>query len=109
MEELDGYILHNDGDLHLLNDQGNEMSTTVVARVQPFPTTIGTRVLKSHYKPHDKGNNVLVSAIPGVDDLAAGCWLNSTNDLYTVEATKVMEKCLLWNNQNALESWKLAT
>ena len=298
MEELDGYILHNDGDLHLVDDQGNEMSTTVVARVQPFPTTISTRVSKSHYKPHDgeelapgsppldmvwatrsndfsidnvtflstsdpvftyqrleidscfrmaapesahifpsakckgqfewldkagcnhlalsrefhlnydgtargrgktkkrktaqtvafrplrsepgflivdlrgtscyriplelvfnvnevarpllgrlgnnasidksndrwtitgtdvcifyprerpltlltestdEGDTVLVSAIPGVNDLAAGCWSNSTNDLYTVEAAEVLEKCLLWNYQNALESWQLAT
>ena len=55
----------------------------------------------------DDGSSVLVSAIPGVDNLE-DCWSNSADDLYTVEAAEVLEKCLLWNYQNALESWRLA-
>eukprot|EP00978_Attheya_sp_CCMP212_P011628 scaffold28784_cov53-Attheya_sp.AAC.5 len=53
----------------------------------------------------DNGAPVLVTAIPGVENLNE-CWSNSQDDLYKLEAAEVMEKCLLWNYQNALESWR---
>lgn len=54
----------------------------------------------------DDDGTVLVTAIPGVEDLNE-CWSNSPDDLYTVEAAEILEKCLLWNYQNALDSWML--
>ena len=53
----------------------------------------------------EDGDTILVTAIPGVDDLSE-CWSNSAN-LYEVEAAEILEKCLLWNYQNALQSWRL--
>lgn len=53
------------------------------------------------------GGSVLVTTIPGVDDLRE-CWSNSADDLYTLESGEILEKCLLWNCENALESWRLA-
>lgn len=55
----------------------------------------------------DNGTLSLVTSIPGVKDLN-DCWSNSRTELYSVEAAEVMEKCLLWNYQNALESWSHA-
>lgn len=55
----------------------------------------------------DNGDSVLVTAIPGVDDLNE-CWSNTVDDLYSLESAEVLEKCLLWNYQNAIESWSLA-
>ena len=54
----------------------------------------------------DGDSTILVTAIPGVKDLN-DCWSNSPGELYTVEAAEILEKCLLWNYQNALESWML--
>jgi hypothetical protein len=54
----------------------------------------------------DNGTRSLVTAIPCVDDLN-DCWSNSPSNLYSVEAAELMEKCLLWNYQNALEKWSL--
>lgn len=51
-------------------------------------------------------STVIVTAIPGVEDLNE-CWSNSPDDLYAVEAAEILEKCLLWNYQNALKSWRL--
>ena len=53
MEELKGYIRHNDGDLQLVDGQGNELSAPVVSEVAPFHTTIDSMVSKDHYEPRD--------------------------------------------------------
>lgn len=47
----------------------------------------------------------LVTAVPGVTDLSE-CWSQAadTNPL-SLEAAEVLEKCLLWNYENALVAW----
>lgn len=64
------------------------------------------RPLKLVTEKTDDNTTLLVTAIPGVGDIKK-CWSNSETDLYTVEAAEVLEKCLLWNYNNALEDWRL--
>jgi hypothetical protein len=45
---------------------------------------------------------VFVNKIPGVDDLGK-CW--SVRDDQSLEAAEVLEKCLLWNFNLALQTW----
>ena len=54
----------------------------------------------------DSGNLELVTAIPGVENLNE-CWSNSQDDLYSLAAAEILEKCLLWNYRNALKKWRL--
>ena len=54
----------------------------------------------------DSGDLDLVTAIPGVENLNE-CWSNSQDDLYSLAAAEILEKCLLWNYRNALEKWRL--
>jgi len=54
----------------------------------------------------DNGSLSLVTGIPGLEDLN-DCWSNSPTNSYDVEAAEIMEKCPLWNYQNALKSWSL--
>eukprot|EP00980_Cylindrotheca_fusiformis_P001171 scaffold321_cov95-Cylindrotheca_fusiformis.AAC.12 len=54
----------------------------------------------------DSGSLDLVTAIPGLENLNE-CWSNSQDDLYTLAEAELLEKCLLWNYENALESWRL--
>jgi hypothetical protein len=51
---------------------------------------------------------LLVSAVPGVSDLSRDCWSNSPQNLFSLEAAEIMEKCLFWNYHNALETWAMA-
>jgi len=52
----------------------------------------------------DNGTPLLVTCIPGVENLDQ-CWSNSPSNLYCVEAAEILEKCLLANYQNALDLW----
>lgn len=51
------------------------------------------------------GTTVLVTSLSGVENLEK-CWSISPNNQYTLESAEILEKCLLWNYQNALESWR---
>ena len=62
------------------------------------------RRLKLVTEETDNGVLSLVMGIPGVSDLSL-CWSNSPTDLYSVEAAEILEKCLLWNYENALRMW----
>ena len=56
----------------------------------------------------EEGPVDLVTAIPGVDDLSQ-CWSHSEDDPLSLEAAEVLEKCLQWNYNNAVDIWsKLA-
>eukprot|EP00542_Grammatophora_oceanica_P009931 CAMPEP_0194044448 /NCGR_PEP_ID=MMETSP0009_2-20130614/15916_1 /TAXON_ID=210454 /ORGANISM="Grammatophora oceanica, Strain CCMP 410" /LENGTH=433 /DNA_ID=CAMNT_0038688973 /DNA_START=164 /DNA_END=1462 /DNA_ORIENTATION=+ len=46
----------------------------------------------------------LVTAVPGVDDLS-DCWSNSPQNLYSLEAAEILEKCLCWNYEEAMQTW----
>jgi hypothetical protein len=46
----------------------------------------------------------LVTAVPGVNNLS-DCWSNSPENLLSLEAAEIMEKCLLWNYEEALRCW----
>lgn len=48
----------------------------------------------------------LVTAIPGVDNLSQ-CWSNSPESLLELQAAEVLEKCLQWNYENALATWRV--
>ena len=53
----------------------------------------------------------LVTAIPGViglEDLR-NCWSYQVQEgSHSLEAAEILEKCLQWNHDNALEKWRLA-
>jgi hypothetical protein len=52
--------------------------------------------------PNGTTEQVFVNKVPGVDDLGT-CW--SVRDGQSLEAAEVLEKCLLWNYDEARETW----
>ena len=93
--------LGNDAVLHKHNDRRWTIDGSDVAVYHPR----GRRVSLTTEET-DNGTLSLVTGIPGVEDLN-DCWSNSPTNLYSVEAAEIMEKCLVWNHQNALQSWSL--
>ena len=45
-----------------------------------------------------------VTEVPGVTNLSE-CWSWSGQNPFSLEAAEVLEKCLLWNYENALDTW----
>ena len=68
-----------------------------------YPTERRIRVVTEDMQ-HDDGTTekVFVNKVPGVDDLGT-CW--SILDDQSLEAAEVLEKCLLWNYNEAMEIW----
>ena len=93
--------LGNDAVLHKHNDRRWTIDGSDVAVYHPR----GRRVSLTTEET-DNGTLSLVTGIPGVEDLN-DCWSNSPTNLHSVEAAEIMEKCLAWNHQNALQSWSL--
>lgn len=52
----------------------------------------------------DDGPIDLVTAVPGVNNLSE-CWSQSDQNPLSLEAAEVLEKCLFWNYENALDTW----
>jgi len=46
----------------------------------------------------------LVTSIPGVSNLSE-CWSQSESHPLSIEAAEILEKCLLWNYNSALQQW----
>ena len=46
----------------------------------------------------------LVTSVPGVTNLSE-CWSLLDQNPLSLEAAEVLEKCLLWNYKNALDTW----
>ena len=55
--------------------------------------------------PRDDGTTeqVFENKVPGVDNLGT-CW--SVRDGQSLEAAEVLEKCLLWNYNVTMETWR---
>ena len=53
----------------------------------------------------------LVTAIPGIIGLEGlrDCWSYQVQEgSHSLEAAEILEKCLQWNHDNALEKWRVA-
>lgn len=105
VNEIAVALLRNLGKNTALHKHPNARWTITGADVRIFYPW--SRPLELTRESTDDGSSVLVTAIPGVDDLKDS-WSNSADDLYTLESAEILEKCLLWNYENALESWRLA-
>lgn len=91
--------LRNDAVLHKHNDRRWTIDGSDVAVYHPKGRRVSLTIEET-----DNGTLSLVTGIPGVEDLN-DCWSNSPTNLYSVEAAEIMEKCLIWNHHNALQSW----
>ena len=87
--------------LHKHNDRHWTIDGSDVAVYHPTDRQVSLTTEET-----DNGTRSLVTGIPGVEDLN-DCWSNSPTSMYSVEAAEIMEKCLMWNHQNALQSWSL--
>lgn len=48
----------------------------------------------------------LITAIPGLHDLS-DCWSNSPQNILSLKAAEILEKCLCWNYEEALRTWSM--
>ena len=76
--------------------------------VAPYPITPHNKVLLAHFgRAEQHTANIqpeLGTAVPGVTDLS-DCWSNSSQNRLSLEATKILEKYLWWNYEEALRIW----
>jgi hypothetical protein len=88
-----------------LNRNENKRWTITGAQVRLFyPTNRRIDLISEPEQPAANMTPELVTAVPGVNDLS-DCWSNSPENLLSLEAAEIMEKCLRWNYEEALRSW----
>lgn len=88
-----------------LNRNENERWTITGAEVRLFyPRNRRIDLIPEVEQHAENMARELVTAVPGVNNLS-DCWSNSPQNLLSLEAAEIMEKCLCWNCEEALRTW----